>query len=144
MRDFTQLCNSMDYFGYESDVKLNDKKTEALIMDRVKCGQERKTPPRKNYKWPENRVKVRGVWISTDPTVPLNLNYTDWKTGQNKKSSKLLEVPTANVNWQDSGFKEPCVVLTDIYFNASGNKPEVYRRDKRHFLQFSLEHRWQD
>lgn len=47
MRDFTQLCNSMDYFGYESDVKLNDKKTEALIMDRVKCGQERKTPPRK-------------------------------------------------------------------------------------------------
>ena len=47
MRDFTQLCDSIDNFGYESGLKLNDKKTEALIMDRVKCGQERKTPPRK-------------------------------------------------------------------------------------------------
>ena len=26
-----------------------------------------------------------------------------------------MEVPTANVNWQDSGFKEPCVVSTPTY-----------------------------
>ena len=29
------------------------------------------------FKWPENKVKVLGVWISTDPTVTLNLNYTE-------------------------------------------------------------------
>ena len=39
-------------------------------MDRVKCGQERKLLP-------ENKVKVLGVWISTDPLVTLNLNYTE-------------------------------------------------------------------
>ena len=27
--------------------------------------------------WPENKVKVLGVWISIDPTVTLNLNYTE-------------------------------------------------------------------
>ena len=77
--------------------------------------------------------KGRGFW---------KLNTSFLKTGTKKKSSKLLEVPTANVNWQNS---EPCVISTDVYFNTSGNKPEVYRRDKQHFLQFSLEEQgWQD
>ena len=62
--------------------------------------------------------KGRGFW---------KLNTSFLKTGTNKKSFKLLEVPTANVNWQNS---EPCVISTDVYFNTSGNKPEVYRRDK--------------
>ena len=33
--------------------------------------------PEKNFKWPENRVKVLGVWISTDPIVTLKLSYTE-------------------------------------------------------------------
>ena len=37
-----------------------------------------------------------------------------------------MEVPTANVNWQDSGVKEPWVISTYVYFNTSGDKPEVY------------------
>jgi len=25
--------------------------------------------PEKNFKWPENKVKVFGVWLSTDPNI---------------------------------------------------------------------------
>lgn len=32
---------------------------------------------------------------------------------KNKKSSKRLGVLTADVNWQDSGYKEPCLISTD-------------------------------
>ena len=44
----------------------------------------------------------------------------------------------ANINWQGSGFKEPCIISTDVYFNTSGNKPAVYRRDKPHFFNSFL------
>ena len=33
--------------------------------------------PEKNFKWPENRVKALGVWISSDPSIMLNLNYIE-------------------------------------------------------------------
>ena len=38
---------------------------------------KRNFPPKKNFKWPENRVKFRGALISTDPTATLKLNYTE-------------------------------------------------------------------
>jgi len=31
----------------------------------------------KNFKWAENKGKVLGVWISTDPNTTLNLNYRE-------------------------------------------------------------------
>ena len=40
-------------------------------------GKKEKLSPEKNFKWPGNRVKVLGVWISTDPAVTLRLNYTE-------------------------------------------------------------------
>ena len=40
-------------------------------------GKNEKLIPEKIFKWPENRVKVLGVWISTDPIVTLKLNYTE-------------------------------------------------------------------
>ena len=36
-------------------------------------GKKEKPSPEKNFKWPENRVKV----LSTDPAVTLRLNYTE-------------------------------------------------------------------
>ena len=32
---------------------------------------------KKNFKWPENKVKVLGAWISTDPAITLKLNCTE-------------------------------------------------------------------
>ena len=59
---------------------------------------------------------------------------------KNKKSSKRLGVLTADVNWQDSGYKEPCLISTDeCILTPLAGKQEVYQRDKQHFLQFSLE-----
>ena len=68
--------NTIDNFGYASGLKLNDKKTEALWIG-SNVGKNEKLLPEKNFKWPENKVKVLGVWISTDPTVTLNLNYVE-------------------------------------------------------------------
>ena len=41
------------------------------------AGKKEKLFPEKNFKWAENKVKVLGVWISTDPTTTLNLNYRE-------------------------------------------------------------------
>ena len=37
----------------------------------------KKLIPGKNFRRSENKVKVLSVWISTDLTVTLNLNYTE-------------------------------------------------------------------
>ena len=68
--------NMIENFGNVSALRLNDKKTEALWI-RSMVGKNEKLIPEKNFKWPENRVKVLGVWISTDPIVTLKLKYTE-------------------------------------------------------------------
>ena len=70
------VINTIDNFDYAPGLKLNDKKTEALWIG-LNVGKNEKLLPEKSLKWPENKVKVLGVWISTDPTVILNLNYTE-------------------------------------------------------------------
>lgn len=79
---------------------------------RTKSSSQKK----KNLKWPENKAKVLGVWISTDPTVTLNLNYT--------KKNKLEKVRNLLSGWEywqltligkDSGYKEPCIISTDEF-----------------------------
>ena len=66
----------IDNLGYASGLKLNDKKTEDLWIG-SNVGKNKKLIPEKNFRRPENKVKVLSVWISTDPTVTLNLNYTE-------------------------------------------------------------------
>ena len=48
-------------------------------MDRIngRGKAKEKLFPEKNFKWAENKVKVLGVWISTDPNTTLNLNYRE-------------------------------------------------------------------
>ena len=41
------------------------------------AGKKEKLLPEKNFKWAENKGKVLGVWISTDPNTTLNLNYRE-------------------------------------------------------------------
>ena len=43
----------------------------------MRLGKNEKLLPVKKFKWLENKVKVLVVWISTDPTVTLNLTYTE-------------------------------------------------------------------
>jgi len=40
-------------------------------------GNKEKLFLEKNFKWPENKVKVLGVWLSTDPNITLNINYRE-------------------------------------------------------------------
>ena len=67
----------IDNFGIRSGlIRLNDKKIEALWIGSM-AGKKEKLRPKKNFKWPENRVKALGVWISMDPNITLNLNYIE-------------------------------------------------------------------
>ena len=59
-----------------SGLRLNSKKTEALWIGSM-VGNKEKLFPEKNFKWPENKVKVLGVWLSIDPNITLNINYRE-------------------------------------------------------------------
>ena len=67
---------TINKFGNVSGLKLNDKKTEALWIGSM-TGKKEKILPESNFKWPEKKVKVLGVWISTDPITTLNINYNE-------------------------------------------------------------------
>ena len=69
-------------FGIMSGLRLNSKKTEALWIGSM-VGNKEKLLPEKNFKWPENKVKVLGVWLSTDPNITLNINYREKADRQN-------------------------------------------------------------
>ena len=66
--------DTIERFGSVSGLKLNNTKTEALWIGSM-AGKKEKRFPEKNFKWAENKVKVLGVWISTDPNTTLNLNW---------------------------------------------------------------------
>ena len=65
---------TLETFGSMSGLRLNSKKTEALWIGSMMENKE-KLFPEKNFKWPENKVKALGVWLSTDPNITLNINY---------------------------------------------------------------------
>ena len=67
---------TIETFGSMSGLRLNSKKTEALWIGSM-VGNKEKLFPEKNFKWPENKVKVLGVWLSTDPNITLNINYRE-------------------------------------------------------------------
>ena len=66
----------IETFSSMSGLRLNSKKTEALWIGSM-AGNKEKLLPEKNFKWPENKVKVLGVWLSTDPDITLSLNYRE-------------------------------------------------------------------
>ena len=68
--------DTIERFGSVSGLKLNNTKTEALWIGSM-AGKKEKLFPEKNFKWAENKVKVLGVRISTDPNTTLNLNYRE-------------------------------------------------------------------
>ena len=59
-----------------SGLKLNNKKTEALWIG-FYTGREDQLSPEKNLKWVKDKVKSSGVWISKNPTIGINKNYSE-------------------------------------------------------------------
>ena len=64
----------LDNFYKVSWLKLNDKKAEALWIG-SKCGSCEISLPGRNFKWPKNKVKALGVWLSVDSEEAATLNY---------------------------------------------------------------------
>ncbi|KAL9959711.1 hypothetical protein ACROYT_G033060 [Oculina patagonica] len=66
----------LDEFSKVSGLRLNDKKTEALWIG-ASIGNDKIVLPGKELKWPKNKVKTLGLWISTDPELSVSLNYSE-------------------------------------------------------------------
>ena len=71
-----ESLNLIDIFGDVSGLRLNRKKTEALWIG-TKAGSDFQLIPEKGFKWPRNKVKALGVWLSTDPDITISQNYND-------------------------------------------------------------------
>ena len=65
-------------------LRLNDKKTEALWIGAC-IGNDKILLSGKEFKWPKDKVKSLGLWISTDPELSASLNY-------NEKLEKVKEI----------------------------------------------------
>ena len=65
--------DTTENFGNSSGLKSNGKKSEALLIMSL-VGNRENLCPKKNIKWPENRIKFIGAWISTDLTCTKKLN----------------------------------------------------------------------
>ena len=66
----------LDDFSKVSELRLNDKKTEALWIG-SSIENDKILLPGKNLKWPKTKVKTLGLWISTDPDLSTRLNYDE-------------------------------------------------------------------
>ena len=88
---------TIENFGNVSGLKLNDKKTEALYIGSM-VDKKEKVLPEKKIKWPENKVKVLGAWISTDPAITLKLNYTE-EVDKIRNILSCWGIPKTNFNW---------------------------------------------
>ena len=75
----------LDDFSKVSPLRINDKKTEALWIG-VSIGNDKILLSGKELKWPKDKVKSLGLWISTDPELSASLNY-------NEKLEKVKEIP---------------------------------------------------
>ena len=74
----------LDDFSKVFGLRLNDKKTEALWIG-ASIGNGKILLPGKELKWPKDKVKSLGIWISTDPELSASLNY-------NEKLEKVNEI----------------------------------------------------
>ena len=74
----------LEDFSKVSDLRLNDKKTEALWIG-ASIGNDKIQLFGKELKWPNDKVKSLGLWISTDRELSASLNY-------NEKLEKVKEI----------------------------------------------------
>ena len=74
----------LDDFSKISGLRLNDTKTEALWIG-ASIGNDKILLSEKKLKWPKDKVKSLGLWISTDPELSASLNY-------NEKLEKVKEI----------------------------------------------------
>ena len=70
------LRSSLAKFSKVSGLRLNDKKTEALWIG-ASIGNDKILLPGKELKWPKDKVKSLGIWISTNPELSASLNYNE-------------------------------------------------------------------
>ena len=75
---------TLDDFSKVSSLRLNDKKTEALWIG-ASIGNDKILLPGKELKWPKDKVKSLGIWISTNLELSASLNY-------NEKLEKVKEI----------------------------------------------------
>ena len=75
----------LESFEKVSGLRLNSKKTEALWIGSC-AGKSEKLHPEKDFNWQNTKVKVLGVWLSTDPETTIKLNFVE----KIEKNAELL------------------------------------------------------
>ena len=60
-----------------SGLRLNNTKPKPYGLDQCIWRERKKFFTEGNLRWPENKVKVLGVWISTNHNIMLNLNFRE-------------------------------------------------------------------
>ena len=73
---FSATFETLDDFGKVSGLRMNNKKTEAILIGSCK-GSEEVFFPEKTFNWPKLKVKALGIWFSTDPLITINTNYEE-------------------------------------------------------------------
>ena len=66
----------LDDFSNVSGLRLNDNKTESLWIG-ASIGNDKILLSGKELKWPKDKVKSLGLWISTDRELSASLNYNE-------------------------------------------------------------------
>ena len=75
-KSFTSALLDLDLFRAISRLRLNNKNTEILWIGACTRRQD-KLCPEKDLKWVTDKLKVLGVWISTDPMASIEANYNE-------------------------------------------------------------------
>ena len=83
---FTNSLQLLDLFGKFSGLRLNNKKTELMWIG-ANAGKEVDFCPEKGFKWVKDRVQALGVWLSTNPEITVEANYSERLTKVRKSLS---------------------------------------------------------
>ena len=73
---FLSSLAMLDDFSKVSGHRLNDKETEALWVG-ASIRNDKMQLSGKELKWPKDKVKSLGLWISTDRELSASLNYNE-------------------------------------------------------------------
>ena len=114
----------LDDFSKVSGLRLNDKKTEVLWIG-ASIGNDKILLSGKELKWPKDKVKSLGLWISTDRELSASLNY-------NEKLEKVKEILRCCYHFI-SGLPISLSTLASLL------KLQGLKRNKRFTLHFSME-----
>ena len=75
-KSLSEALRILESFEKVSGLRLNSKKTEALWIGSC-AGKSEKLHPEKDFNWQNTKVKVLGVWLSTDPETTIKLNFVE-------------------------------------------------------------------